>query len=262
MSLPSDLTSSLRARGAAVARVSVPQERVLLRAYRLARRFFERTSAANKQRCQFLSADAALGPAPVLIGYRHLQGTKELVRVLGKLPSQLPAALRRAIKEAQRVLDDLLMQGLIALLRNGGHHTSQRSLRRLCRGACPLDLFYYPNQPHCTEPTSPHVDRGYLHAIVASPSAGLELYEDGEWAAPHMIWPTLQPHADVIILANDALARLSREPGWQGGVIDACLHRVVNSTPHTARLSVSYELRPAFGRALDASEPRSGVPSH
>ena len=98
-------------------------------------------------------------------------------------------------------------------------------------------------------PTAAHVDRGFLHAIVASPVAGLELYDQGTWRAPHEIWPDLQEHGDVVILANDELARVSCMPGWSGGKIEACVHRVVNST-NTPRLSISYELRPGFHDSL------------
>ena len=49
----------------------------------------------------------------------------------------------------------------------------------------------------------------------------------------------------VVVLANDALARLSNSStGWRGGRIDACVHRVVRAE-NVPRLSISYELRPS-----------------
>ena len=134
-----DLVSSLQQRGVALARLSPQQGRTLLRVYIHARRFFESTSPLEKQNCQLLiEAAAALGPAPVLVGYRELS-TKALVRLIGRTPPRLPTALRRAAMQTKHLLDGLLMRALKECLQLGGHDVSARSLRQLCRGACPLE---------------------------------------------------------------------------------------------------------------------------
>jgi isopenicillin N synthase-like dioxygenase len=123
------------------------------------------------------------------------------------------------------------------------------------------DLFNYFNSvgsqlPNCEA----HVDRGFLHAIVASPVDGLELQSnaDGTWHAPHALWPQITPHAHAVVFVNDALAQLSESWSPAAGAradeprsrhdepLVACTHRVVRSKAGPVpRLSISYELRPA-----------------
>ena len=199
--------------------------------------------AANVQ------SDPALGPTPIPVGYRQPSPAKELLRLFGaKLPPQLPLALRRAVLEARRVLHALLLRCMRKVCQASGMQLSHRALRRATqRGLnCPTDLFYYNNEgsseavPNC----SAHVDRGYLHAIVVSPTDGLEVFDRQSecWHSLRSRWPEARPLADVVVLANDSLARLSREhPSWMGAPVDACIHRVAKAA--SPRLSISHELR-------------------
>ena len=82
-----------------------------------------------------------------------------------------------------------------------------------------LDCFLYHNKPTATPNCAPHVDRGFLHAIVASPVDGLQLQSrasassERAWHAPHELWPEITPHLHVIVIVNDALQSLSQS--WQ-----------------------------------------------
>lgn len=248
------MIESLSSLSACVVQVQAHEARALERAYKLAYRFFRLSPHADKVHCCCLRAAAPAGPTPVIEGYSQPSDAKELLRIFNKLPPGLPGPLRRAILHAQGILNNLLVRCMVSICRSAGLATSARSLRYLCRGACPLDIFFYHNRScqatsfNCT----PHVDRGFLHAIVVSPVDGLQLLDRRKqqahvWRPPQLIWPHVKPHTHVVVLANDALARLSRSSRWLAAQheqmkIDACVHRVVKSQ-NTARLSISYELR-------------------
>lgn len=250
MNAMANLVDSLRARGVGVVRLPKRHALALQRVHRLGYRFFKNSSLQLKQSCRRSTTIPALGAAAVMIGHYQPSDAKELLRTFDEIPHALPRPLRVAMGEARSILNELLLGCMVACCQAAGHPVSRRSLRLACRSCCPLDLFFYHNRssvPNC----SPHVDRGFLHAIVASPVSGLEVLSNDSqgdcWRAPHELWPDIEPHAHVIILANDTLARLSR--GWDGGEEDdgwrceACVHRVVNE--RTPRLSISYELRPS-----------------
>ena len=287
--MSSELIDGLRRRGFGVAMLSRQQAAVLQRAHREALRFFALPDDI-KQQCSRHMVLPTVGPEQILIGHSKPTNAKELLRVYDAMPPRMPPPLRKSCRQARAILHELLSRCMLALCNDASvaashksnHHVviTKRSLRQLCRGACPLDFFLYNNRRDASTPCSAHVDRGFLHAIVASPVPGLELLErpqqrqppppqqqqqqpqqqqqqqpqlndygaDGGWRAPTDLWPSLEPHAHVIVMANDALARLSRrEPGrFGGGVIDACVHRVVRAE-NVPRLSISYELRPSFG---------------
>lgn len=247
---------SLRKHGCALVKLSKRQARAIWRVHRCASRFFA-LPASRKESARELCILPAIGPAPVIIGHWKPSDSKELLRIFDSCPRSLPLALRRCIAEARGILDEVLVCCLVACLKSAGCPISRRSLRYLCRGACPLDCFYYHNRPGSVRvPCTPHCDRGLLHAIVASPVPGLELFDRqrGEWHSVQELWPSLEPLSHVIILANDALAELSHtQPGWCGGQIEACVHRVVRADS-VPRLSISYELRPS-AVAVDPFRP-------
>ena len=241
--------TALQTCGAMLVRVPARHARSLRRAHRLATRFFA-LPRERKERCRRTSLLPAVGPAPVVTGHWQPTEAKEMLRVFDAIPPNLPRPLRIALGEARSVLHELLLHCMLRCCHRAGYKASLRSLRYQCRGCCPLDIFLYHNRPGCSTPNcTPHVDRGYLHAIVASPIDGLELLNRGgdeeasAWRPPHELWPHMEPCADVIILANDALAQLSC--GWATEHrYHACIHRVVGSRAGTPRLSISYELRP------------------
>lgn len=241
------IVASLQRRGFALARLSRREASIIQRAHRDALRFFSQPEGIKKE-CRRHVRVPAVGPEPILIGHSKPSSSKELLRQFSAMPPKLNPSLRRSAAQARRILHELLCRIMLAV---ASGHVTRRSLRQLTRGACPLDFFYYYNQASVTVPCTPHVDRGYLHAIVASPVPGLELYEreqpghQATWRAPSDLWPELEPMVHVVVLANDALARLSNSStGWRSGRIEACVHRVVRAE-NVPRLSISYELRPS-----------------
>jgi len=241
---------------------------------------FFASPASAKRRCSFEARLPSVGPATVRVGWHELQ-VKELFRFFpcSPLPRETPHRLRRTCRESQLILHTLLTRCLGLLLgANGssawtGTPTSARAVRMLL-GAPPngaFDLFMYLNQAanqnieentaedtstDHTVPNSPpipnctaHVDRGYLHAIVASKVDGLQLFHPHRctWETPRERWGReLTPHLHVIVLANAELARIDRR-------YRACVHRVARA--QQPRLSISYEIRPRFADA----QPRGGA---
>ena len=249
------LIASFKSASAAAIRLSPAAAQTLQSLHDLGEAFFALPST-EKEACQHVAKIDSAGPVPVLVGYRRPSPAKELLRVYGRClpPKRLPRPLRVALARARALLDGVLRSCLLAL---GRRDVSCRAMRRRLRAGCaPLDLFSYCNStptPNCTE----HVDRGLLHAIVASPVPGLELRAppDGvgapRWTTPLELWPGLTAHRDVIILVNHELQQLSAEPAgvddeisspWAGEPLVACTHRVTKAAGRR-RLSISYELR-------------------
>jgi isopenicillin N synthase-like dioxygenase len=252
------LLRSLRASSSALVRLQPAHARELRELDRLARRFFALPGAA-KQRARATLCLPCVGTVEVCQGFHVPSAAKELLRLFAAArvaPLGLPTRLRRAAGRAAASLDRLLAACLGSVLRGVGRAVSARTMRRLIGANRVLDCFHYhnrtPSLPNCT----PHVDRGLLHAIVASPVDGLELRgADGGWRAPHELWPAIEPHRDVLVLCNHALQELSR--GWPAGrQLEACTHRVVRpAAGAVARLSVSYEVRPAADAEPEVWEP-------
>ena len=133
---------------------------------------------------------------------------------------------------------------------------TQEGVQRL---NCALDLFYYSNGATAVSPNcAPHVDRGYLSAIVVSDVPGLVLLDCGaRLVSPSQMWPSARPHEHTVVLVNHALQALDAT-GWgkESPVpadgpppLVACTHAVAKAS--APRLSISYELRPAFGTGAD-----------
>ena len=78
---------------------------------------------------------------------------------------------------------------------------------------------------------------------------GLQLWDGaaGIFVGARAVWPQLLPWRDVLVLANDDLRALSHSAAWPAGAprYTPCTHQV--SKAGVSRLSISYELRPAFG---------------
>ena len=154
-----------------------------------ATRFF-RLPPARKRPCCASVQLSSVGPTAVLQGYREPNGAKELLRLFAgcRSPTSLPLSLRRLAQRVSNVLDDLLTCCLRSILRSvGGRHLSRRAVRGLVRANKVLDLFAYHNSEPSLQNCEEHIDRGLLHAIVASPIDGLQLrsVDDG---APSMRW--------------------------------------------------------------------------
>lgn len=254
------LSASLSGRFAAVLVELTDAQSHASRALHLeAQRFFKQNA---RKHCGFATSLPNVGPSVVMQGYRGC-AVKELIRLFAgcRAPPDLPAALRRSAARMARELDSLLTRCLRCIIRSKNAGVSERALRRLIKKNKCLDLFNYFNSvgsqlPNCEA----HVDRGFLHAIVASPVDGLELQSnaDGTWHAPHALWPQITPHAHAVVFVNDALAQLSESWSPAAGAradeprsrhdepLVACTHRVVRSKAGPVpRLSISYELRPA-----------------
>ena len=235
---------------AALIRLTKAQTNDLRTLHQEGLRFFKR-SEQFKQSCSSDLHSPSIGAMPVLNGYRTPSDAKELLRLFEgpRSPSNLPRQLRRASARGSAILNALLLRCLQSILKSaGGRAVSTRAMRRIVRQNRVLDIFSYHNRPQASGAIAvnncePHVDRGFLHAIVASPVDGLQLQVNGVWRPPHEIWPQITPHAHVIVFVNDALQTLSRS--WTQP-LSACTHRVVRSAAGAVqRLSISFELRPA-----------------
>ena len=255
------LELALQQHRAALVTLTIGQQRAVRDFHLHALRFFALRPEC-KLRCQSTLQLCSVGPAPVLNGYRRPSDAKELLRLFSNASvgkRVMPAALRRAAARVAEVLDDLLVCCLRSVCRRAGRPVSRRAVRRLVRGNRVLDAFLYHNRQAGLENCAPHIDRGFLHAIVASPVDGLELRRaDGSWHAPHddqVFGPAVAAFEHVIVLVNDALSQLSAS--WEASELGAsaaavrttlqpCTHRVIRPTSGAVpRLSISYELRPA-----------------
>jgi hypothetical protein len=252
------LQASMFQSSAALVRLSKRQAGALRALHRLSIRFFAKP-ALEKRPCHSDVQLPDVGPSLVRVGYHTPSEAKELIRVFkgARAPAALPAALRRSIAKAAQILDQVLLDALQSLLRSAGCMVSSRGLRRMIRGNAVTDIFHYHNRgcrdgsQNCT----PHVDRGLVHAIVASPVDGLQLWTTDGWRHPHELWPEIVPHQDVVVLVNDALQALSTR--WpRGPALVACTHRVVGpAAGAVARVSISHEVRPAANGEVEAWSP-------
>jgi len=243
------LCESLEQHSAAYVRL--PQR--LTRVHDAAHRFFLR-SAGRKRRCQrALPVNDSTGPAPVLVGWRAVNEAKELVRLFrGSSPveARLPSRLSSAAVSCEKRLHAVLTHCMRCLVEaNGCTHSA--NLRNLHRGNCALDMFWYPNERSCAAPNcGPHVDRGLLHALVHAPVEGLQIWDDelSSFRSPAALAPPevdLECLRDVLVIVNASLQTLSHSSAWLGPRLHACVHQVGRAA--TPRLSISYEIRPAFG---------------
>ena len=140
----------------------------------------------------------AIGPLPVRLGWRRPSEAKELFRAFRGCAAPYPAAPRRLAtlaRAAERLLHRTLCACLAAVLRAAGACASRSAVQELLVGCdaggsgaasynCAFDLFHYPNAAAAAAtPYSncgPHVDRGFLSAIVMSQVPGLVLWDRGE----------------------------------------------------------------------------------
>tara|TARA_B110001452_G_C15197685_1_gene415688 strand:+ start:556 stop:1455 length:900 start_codon:yes stop_codon:yes gene_type:complete len=257
--------------GAALVKHRRAHALILARLRRASAEFFLEPTAA-KAAASNHSSCPAFGPMPVLVGWRRPSDSKELYRSFAgeSLPASTPGRLRTLACAAQRLLHHALVVCLRTILRAAGARCSARAVRELLVGTqkgaqrlnCALDLFYYPNDAAAVSPNcTPHVDRGYLSAIVVSDVPGLVLLDGAarRLVSPCQIWPRARPHEHTVVLVNHALQALDAT-GWSNTSpvvptnnepppLMACTHAVTKAS--APRLSISYELRPAFGTGAD-----------
>lgn len=117
------------------------------------------------------------------------------------------------------------------------------------KGLSPMDYFYYYNRASDEEGRqdfencTPHIDRGYMSAIVCARTPGLELYvrEQQCWVP---IERYLRPYKDIVLIVN------AKSEGMKLGCLShsneihpllPCIHRV--GRYFFPRTSITYERR-------------------
>ena len=184
-----------------------------------------------------------------LVGYNSLP-QKELFRYFGRIKATTAASeLIQQSDKISVVLHQLLSTCCDALLCK---HIGVQ-LQQVLTGAvkkdtqeepeldpCPLDYFWYPNDSSI-ENCSAHVDRGLMHAVVVSDTAGLQVMSSAESSGWLSVDSSigLVPFHDVIVFPNQMMEQLTT--CYADAPVQACTHRVVGAGE--ARLSISFELR-------------------
>ena len=262
---------------AVLIRLPAESARVMRKMDEAAHLYFE-----NRAHKEWDSVDVqlpAVGPMPVRVGWRRPSAAKECIRWFSNgdrrraappVCGSLDHLSRAAQRSLRHVLESCLRLVLGAL---SARPVSDAAVRRLLsdlppdmtqphadrtpRSNAALDVFYYHNSaqaasvPNC----EPHIDRGFLSAVVVAHVECLVLHDrqTGEWCSVRRLWPDAVACADVVVFCNAELqqcaasARWPCDPGlWPAGAeLLACTHAVAKA--ERPRVSLSYEVRACFG---------------